>query len=137
MSEDERRVAATPERASAGDWPKLVVRVVDDLARIVQMEFRLFQAGLVPILSSAIDRLVANLMALAAFLAGGVCLLGAMAVCLHRWFGWAPSLAITGAVTITAGYVCARLGRARAEQSMAELEKSFSRASEGDRGDAR
>ncbi|MGO9450953.1 MAG: phage holin family protein [Candidatus Binataceae bacterium] len=136
MSEDERRVPATREKIASGDWPKLIARVVDDLARIVQMEFRLFQAGLTPILSSAIDRLIANLMALAAFLAGGVCLLGAVAVFLHRWFAWAPSLAITGAVTIAAGYVCARLGRARAEQSIAELEKSF-RATESERGDGR
>jgi len=134
VSEDERRVAAAPEKI--GDWPKLVARIVDDLARIVQTEFRLFQAGLTPILSSAIDRLVANLLALAAFLAGGVCLLGAIAVYLHRWFGWAPSLAITGAVTVAAGYVSARLGKARAEHSMAELEKSF-RAADGDRSDPR
>jgi hypothetical protein len=125
VSEDDQRpVAHKPE---SDEWPALVRRVVSDLSRIVQTEFRLFQAGLSPILSTAIDRLVGNALALAAFIVGGICLLAATVVFLQRWVGWDAALLITGVVSLAAGYGCSRVATMRANRALADMERSFER----------
>src|SRR5437764_1692181 len=103
-------------------------RIVDDLTRIIQTEIRLFQAGLEPILSGAVDRLLANVVALAAFIAGGTCLLAALAAFLHRWLGWAASLAVTGICALGAGYLSLLIARIRANRTIADLERTFDKA---------
>jgi preprotein translocase subunit SecY len=125
MHEDSRNAAA-PRRIS-NDWPTLLARIVDDVARIIQTEIRLFQAGLTPILSSAIDRFLANMVALAAFLAGGLCLLAALAFFLHRWLDWAPALGLTGAASLGIGYFFLWIASMHASRSIAELERAFHR----------
>lgn len=121
--QDEKPIV--PLKPAAEDWPALIARIVNNLARIVQTEIRLFRAGLNPILSSAIDRLLANTVALIAFMAGGACLMGALIVFLHRWLRWDAALAITGAVSIGAGYLSSRVAKVRVDRSIAELERSF------------
>lgn len=124
---EDRPVTPVPQRPEAPDWPTLIARIVNDLARIVQTEIRLFRAGLNPIFSSAIDRLLANTVALAAFMAGGVCLLVALIVFLHRWLRWDESLAITGATSVLVGYVSSRVAKVRVERSIEQLERSLGR----------
>ena len=117
----------TPQKPGSNEWPALVRRIVDDLARIVQTEIALFQAGLEPILSGAIDRVLASVVALAAFIVGAICLLAALTVFLQERLGWAPAFALTGAVSIATGLVCAQLAKRRTDRSRAELERTFRR----------
>jgi hypothetical protein len=123
----DEKIGNGPRRLEAQDLPTLVARVVTDVARIVQTEIRLFQASLNPILSAAIDRLLGSAIALGAFLAGGLCLLAAVVVFLHRWLWWDASLAIAGVVSFIAGYAAARLAALRASQSVDALQRSFQR----------
>jgi uncharacterized membrane protein YqjE len=125
--EQDEKVGNGPRKLEAHDWPTLVARIVADVARIVQTEIRLFQASLNPILSAAIDRLLGSVIALAAVLAGGLCLLAAVVVFLHRWFWWDASLAITGVISFIAGYAAARLAALRTNQSVDTLQRSFQR----------
>lgn len=124
MEQDEK-IGNGPRKLEAHDWPTLVARIVADVARIVQTEIRLFQASLNPILSAAIDRLLGSVIALAAVLAGGLCLLAAVVVFLHRWLWWDASLAITGLISFIAGYAAARLAALRTSQSVDTLQRSF------------
>ena len=130
MQQDEK-IGNGPRKLEAHDWPTLVARIVADVARIVQTEIRLFQAGLNPILSAAIDRLLGSVIALAAVLAGGLCLLAAVVVFLHRWLWWDASLAITGVISFIAGYAAARLAALRTSQSVDTLQRSFQHETAG------
>ena len=133
MQQDEK-TGNGPRKLEAHDWPTLVARIVADVARIVQTEIRLFQASLNPILSAAIDRLLGSVIALAAVLAGGLCLLAAVVVFLHRWLWWDASLAITGVISFIAGYAAARLAALRASQSVETLQRSFQRETTSQEG---
>ena len=126
MQQDEK-IGNGPRKLEAHDWPTLVARIVADVARIVQTEIRLFQASLNPILSAAIDRLLGSMIALGAVLAGGLCLLAAVVVFLHRWLWWDASLAITGVVSFIAGYAATRIAALRATQTVDTLQRSFQR----------
>ena len=126
MQPDEK-IGNGPRKPEAHNWPTLIARVVSDVARIGQTEIRLFQASLNPILSAAIDRLLGSTIALGAFLTGGLCLLAAMVVFLHRWLWWDASLAIAGIVSFVAGYAAARVAALRANQSVNTLQQSFRR----------
>ena len=124
MERDEK-IKNGPRKFEAHDWPTLVARIFTDVARIVQTEIRLFEASLNPILSAAIDRLLGSTIALGAFLAGGLCLLAAAVVFLHRWLWWDASLAIAGVVSLVGGYVAARVAALRANQSVDAVQRSF------------
>jgi len=123
----ETKTPAQHHDLESNEWPALFRRIVKDLASIVQAEIRLFQAGLTPIFSAAVDRLLGNVIALAALIVGGLCLLAASLVFLHRWLAWDAALLITGAVSLFASYVSSRVATMRADQSIAELERSFER----------
>ena len=126
MQQDEK-ISNGPRKLEAHDGPTLVARIVADVARIVQTEIRLFEASLNPILSAAIDRLLGSMIALGAVLAGGLCLIAAVVVFLHRWLSWDASLAIAGIISFIAGYAAARLAALRASQSVEILQRSFQR----------
>ena len=130
MQQDEE-ISDGPRKLEAQDWSTLVARIVADVARIGQTEFRLFQASLNPILSAAIDRLLGSTIALGAFLAGGLCLLAAFVVFMHRWLWWDASLAIAGIVSVIAGYAAAQVAALRAGQSVDALQRSFQRETVG------
>ena len=126
MQPDEK-IGDTPRKPEAHNWPTLIARVVSDVARIGQTEIRLFQASLNPILSASIDRLLGSTIALGAFLTGGLCLLAATVVFLHRWLWWDASLAIAGVVSFIAGYAASRVAALRATQAVDTLQRSLQR----------
>jgi hypothetical protein len=123
--ERDEKIRNGPRKFEAHDWPTLVARIFTDVARIVQTEIRLFEASLNPILSAAIDRLLGSTIAVGAFVAGGLCLLAAAVVFLHRWLWWDASLAIAGVVSLIGGYVAARVAALRANQSVDAVQRSF------------
>jgi uncharacterized membrane protein YqjE len=112
-------------KPESNEWPALVGRIIGDVTRIIHTEIRLFQAGLNPILSTAVDRLLGNVLALVAFIAGGLCLLIALVVFLQKWIGWDAALLVTGVISLVAGYVCSRAATIRADRLIAELERTF------------
>lgn len=124
MTPDDKSPAAI-HKPESDEWPALVGRIVGDVTRIIQTEIRLFQAGLSPILSTAVDRLLGNLLALVAFIAGGLCLLIALVVFLQKSIGWDAALLVTGVVSLVAGYLCSRVATIRADRSIAKLERTF------------
>ncbi len=105
------------DQPASADWPTLVTRVVHDLARIGQTEIRLFQAGLEPVLSNAIDRSLASLATLLAFATSGLCLLTAIVLFLSRWLGWPGAFAVAGGISFAAGLVSLRMSKGGAVQS--------------------
>lgn len=122
----------TLHKPESNEWPALVGRIVGDLTRIFHTEIQLFQASLNPILSAAVDRLLGSVLALVAFIAGGLCLLIAFVVFLQKWVGWDAALLVAGIVSLVAGYLCARVASIRANRSILELERSFSREAKHD-----
>jgi Putative Actinobacterial Holin-X, holin superfamily III len=115
----------TDEGISSADWPSLITRVFHDLARIVQTEIRLFQAGLEPILSSTLDRCLVGMAALMAFAASGICLLAAIIILLSRWLGWPGAFAVGAGMSSMAGLIGLRWAKTRADKVMSRLERSF------------
>ena len=124
MSADNKAPAVLRKPESI-EWPALVGRIVTDVSRIAHTEIRLFQASLNPILSMAVDRLLGSVLALVAFIAGGLCLLIALVVLLQRWIGWDAALLVAGLVSLVAGYACTRVATIRADRAIAELKRTF------------
>ena len=89
-------------------WPALAERVIDDLTRVIRVEIQLFENSLSPIFSDLTDRVVANLIAGFAMLAGGIVILAALIMFIRQWLPWWQSLAIGGAVAILAGFILRR-----------------------------
>ena len=112
------------DHIASADWPSLLTRIFHDLARIVQTELRLFQAGLEPLLSNMVDRLLASMAALLAFAAGGICLLAALILFLSRWLGWPGSFAAAGVVCVIVGVASLRMAK-RGTPREAPLDHSF------------
>ena len=112
-------------KPESNEWPALIGRIIGDFTRIVHTEIRLFQASLNPIFSTAVDRLIGNALALVGFVIGGLCLLIALVLFLHKWMGWDAAFAVTGAVSLIAGYICSSVATIRADRSIADLERKF------------
>ena len=125
MAPDDKSPAVLHSKPENNEWPALVGRIVSDVTRIVHSEIRLFQASLNPILSTAVDRLLGNVLALVAFIIGGLCLLIALVVFLQKFIGWDAALLVTGVISLVAGYACSRLATIRAERAIAALERTF------------
>ena len=93
----------TDEERASTDWPSLVTRILHDLVHIVQTEIRICQAQLEPILFGTVDRCLASVAALTAFIAASLCLLGALELYLSRWLGWPGSLVIAATMSFVGG----------------------------------
>ena len=128
MADDQKSRTSSRRQPRSKDWPTLIVEVVDDVVRIAQAEFRLFQAELDAILLNATDRLLSSVLTLVAFVIGGLCLLAAFTVFTHRWLPWSASLALTGVLIVGAGVLNLRLSKLRRTSRLpAELEPRFRR----------
>jgi hypothetical protein len=103
------------------DWPTLVGRMLDDLARIIQMETRLFEANLSHALSGLVDRAISQLILLAAVLAGGSCLLAAFILLLHSWLVWWEALTIAGVAVIFLGGSIYMIGQRAARKTESQI----------------
>jgi Putative Actinobacterial Holin-X, holin superfamily III len=97
--ENDNGAGATP------NWYTLLERMVEDVARIFQLEVRLLESRIEPSLTAMVDRALAGLVVLFASAVGGGCLLTALIMLLHQWLQWWQSLAIGGGVAIAAGAI--------------------------------
>jgi hypothetical protein len=105
MSSQERNLTPSSPNGKSEDWTVLFGRMIDDLSRIIEGEIKLFQAGLKPALSGAVDRAIAALVLVLSMMAGSICLLAAFIILLHQWLPWWQSFAIGGAVAIAIGLI--------------------------------
>jgi hypothetical protein len=95
-SNSEVETAPAPDGGASNEWPTLLARMVDDLSRIVETELRLFEANLVGLLSSTVDRAIAGMLMVAASVVGATCLLVALILLLHNWLEWWQAVGIVG-----------------------------------------
>lgn len=105
MSSQERNLTPSSPNGKSEDWTVLFGRMIDDLSRIIEGEIKLFQAGLKPALSGAVDRAIAALVLVLSMMAGSICLLAAFIILLHQWLPWWQSFAIGGAAAIAIGLI--------------------------------
>lgn len=84
------------DRGTNNEWPTLLGRMVDDLSRIVETELRLFEANLVGLLNTTVDRAIAGMLLLALSVVGGACLLVALILLLHQWLPLWEAIGIVG-----------------------------------------
>ena len=89
---------------SAVEWPTLLARMLEDVSRVIQLELQLLEARIAPSLMATVDRAIAGLILLYAGAIGGICLLGAFVLLLHRWMQWWQCLGIGGVVAISCGF---------------------------------
>lgn len=113
LSERER-AQETPEDLHNAHLPGLVGRMLDDVVRIAEAQTKLFEVDLRAALVSALDRAVGQAAAAILYLAGALCLLGAVIILLRTWLPWWLALAIAGIVIILAGFVVQRIATSNA-----------------------
>ena len=102
---DSHREQAAGEHLENAHLPALIGRILDDLVRIGEAQTQLFEAKLAAALSAALDRALARAIAAVMYLFGGLCVLGAINVVLHRRLqGWEALLA-AAAVMVLAGFL--------------------------------
>ncbi|MGH7915751.1 MAG: phage holin family protein [Candidatus Binataceae bacterium] len=104
------------ELARQTDFAELASRIVDDLAKILRSEIRLFDASLRKTLESQTDRVLGALFLLVTLIYGSLCLVGGVILLLHIWLEWWLALGITGLAIIIAGGIFKMAMRKKAEQ---------------------
>ena len=74
------------DRASTADanWPTLIERAVDDVARILRSEAHMFQTSIEANLQLQISNMVTHLTIIAAIISGALCILRAAIFLLHQ-----------------------------------------------------
>jgi Putative Actinobacterial Holin-X, holin superfamily III len=87
------------------NWPELLSKTVDDLARVAQTEIQLFEATLKRLIEAQTDKIIGMLVLVVALTYGSVFLLGGIVLLLHLWLAWWLSFLITGIVICSAGVV--------------------------------
>jgi Putative Actinobacterial Holin-X, holin superfamily III len=100
----QRRAATNGSEADA-PWPPLLGRMLEDLSRVIQLEFRLLEAKIATSLIATADRAIAGLVILYAGVIAGGCFLAALILFLHDWMQWWECFAIAGMVAVACGVV--------------------------------
>jgi hypothetical protein len=85
------------------DWPTLVGRAVDDVARILQSEGHMLQTSLGAALESLLAGALATLTIVAVMICGGVCILCAAILLLHEWLPLWQAFGLVGIGVLTIG----------------------------------
>jgi hypothetical protein len=101
----DRNGVAVPQLSAAPEWPTLLGRMLDDLTRVLQLELQLAENRIGTSLAAVAGRIVAALVALFAAVFGAVCFIAALILLLHEWMEWWESLAVGGAVILSAGLI--------------------------------
>ncbi|MGH7917063.1 MAG: phage holin family protein [Candidatus Binataceae bacterium] len=87
-------IGSIKAEATLPDWPALAGRAISDVSRIVEAEIRLFEIGFRETIKAEIDRALFAMMAMAAFIWGGICgfaaiIIGLRDVLGHWWMSFA------------------------------------------------
>ena len=85
------------------DWPTLIERTVDNAARVLRSEARMFQTSVETALELQISNTLAHLTIVAVMIAGAICILCASILLVHQWLPWWQAFGITGLATLVIG----------------------------------
>jgi hypothetical protein len=97
------------------DWPTLVERAVDDVARILRSEAHMFQTSIAAALEVQVSNTIAHLTIVAVMISGALCILCASILLLHQWLPWWQAFGIAGLATLLIGIVSNAKMRSPAE----------------------
>jgi hypothetical protein len=78
------------------DWSSLLLKLFDDLIRIVRGEVRLAAASVAPGIDRILVQTLSRLMLAMIGLCGGVCLMAAAILILHMYLEWWAALGVMG-----------------------------------------
>ncbi len=87
-------------RMPDSDWPTLIERAVDDVARILRSEVQMLQASVGAALQRQISEIVALLAVVAIMIAGALCMVFAAVLLLHQWLPLWQSFGIVGLLLV-------------------------------------
>jgi Putative Actinobacterial Holin-X, holin superfamily III len=88
------------------DWPTLVSRAVDDVTRILQSEAHMLETSVGATLETRLASAIATLTVIAVMLCGGVCILCAAILLIHKWLPLWQAFGIAGVGILIVGIVC-------------------------------
>ena len=88
------------------DWPTLVSRAVDDVTRILESEARMLETSVGATLETRLASAIATLTVIAVMLCGGVCILCAAILLIHKWLPLWQAFGIAGVGILIVGIVC-------------------------------
>jgi len=94
---------ANGSHETSQDWPTLVGRAVDDVTRILQSEAHMLENSMSAALASRLAGAIATLTVVAVMLCGGVCILCAAILLLHRWLPLWQSFGLAGVAILLIG----------------------------------
>jgi hypothetical protein len=103
------------------NWPELLAKTVDDLAKVASTEIRLLEVTLKRLIESQTDKIVGMLGLVVALGYGSLFLLGGIVLLLHLWLAWWLSLVITGAAVCSAGIAFQMVMSAVAKKKYQEM----------------
>jgi len=103
MEQHQEPAAQQSKYHAEPDWAHVLGRIFDDLARIIQMEARLFEANLGQMLIALTDRTLGHVLLIATMLTNGWCVLAALVIGLHRLIPWWASFAVAGGAVFLSG----------------------------------
>jgi uncharacterized membrane protein YqjE len=107
------------------DWPALAGRAIGDISRIVEAEIRLFEIGFRETVKAEIDRALFAMMAMAAFIWGGICGFAAIIIGLRDVLGhWWMSFAVVCGIALLTAAVLWVMMVARRPESLAKPSSS-------------
>ena len=93
------------------DWPTLMGRAVDDVTRILQSEAHMLETSMSAALAARLANAIAKLTVLAVMLCGGVCILCAGILLLHKWLPLWQAFGLAGATILMIGVAIYVIGR--------------------------
>jgi VIT1/CCC1 family predicted Fe2+/Mn2+ transporter len=93
------------QRVESRDWSELIQKTIDDGARVVSAEMRLFEKNVRELLDAQTDRVLGTLAVMTAVIYGAAMMLVGVAFLLHLVLPMWLSLIVIGAVTATCGIV--------------------------------
>ncbi len=101
MAKDNNHVAPLRDPHPPDNWPTLLLKLFDDLIRIVRGEIRLAGASIAPAIDRVLVRTISRLMLAVIGLCGVVCLMAAAVLLLHQYFAWWAAFGLMGLGLLT------------------------------------
>ena len=89
-----------PQQHDSQSWPALVAQLIADLTKVLEAEARLVRVSIEPTMTAVLNRWLLQLILASIALTGGLMLLCAGVLLLHKWVEWWVAFGIAGAVTM-------------------------------------
>lgn len=87
------------------DWPTLIERAANDVARILVSEANTFRISIGAALEVQVTKAVTQLTIIAVIVTGALCILCASILLLHQWLPWWQAFGIPGLILLIVGTI--------------------------------